>query len=46
VRAVAGRSGARVVTLLASVGAEGASRDYLSLIELDVRRLADALGAR
>lgn len=43
VRHIAERGGARAVTLLPSVGAEPAARDYLSLFELNVQRLASAL---
>jgi ABC-type Zn uptake system ZnuABC Zn-binding protein ZnuA len=41
-RQVAARSGARVVTLAASVGADPEARDYLALFDLDVRRLTEA----
>jgi len=41
---VAASSGARIVTLVPSVGGDPAARDYLELFELDVRRLAEALG--
>jgi ABC-type Zn uptake system ZnuABC Zn-binding protein ZnuA len=40
---VAARSGARVVTLVPSVGGDPAARDYLALFELNVRKVADAL---
>jgi ABC-type Zn uptake system ZnuABC Zn-binding protein ZnuA len=45
---VAARSGARVVTLVPSVGGDPAAPDYLSLLDLNVKRLAEALagGAR
>ena len=44
---VAASSGARVVTLIPSVGGDPQARDYLQLLELNVRRLADVLsGAR
>ncbi|HEV8095569.1 MAG TPA: metal ABC transporter substrate-binding protein [Burkholderiales bacterium] len=46
VRQVAERSGARVVTLVPSVGADPAASDYLALFDLNVKRLAQALGAR
>jgi ABC-type Zn uptake system ZnuABC Zn-binding protein ZnuA len=36
-------SGARVVTLVPSVGGDPAATDYLALFELNVRRVADAL---
>jgi ABC-type Zn uptake system ZnuABC Zn-binding protein ZnuA len=40
---VAAPSGARVVTLIASVGGDPEARDYLQLFELNVRRLTEAL---
>jgi ABC-type Zn uptake system ZnuABC Zn-binding protein ZnuA len=44
---VASSSGARVATLISSVGGDPEARDYLQLFELNVRRLVDALaGAR
>jgi len=43
VRGVAQRSGARVATLVPSVGADPAAFDYLALFDLDVRRIAAAL---
>jgi ABC-type Zn uptake system ZnuABC Zn-binding protein ZnuA len=43
VRRVADATGARVVTLVPSVGAEPAASDYLALFDLDVERLARAL---
>lgn len=43
---VAARSGARVVTLIPSVGGDPEARDYLSLFDLNVKRLTDALAAR
>jgi ABC-type Zn uptake system ZnuABC Zn-binding protein ZnuA len=43
VRQVAGRSGARVVTLVGSVGADAEAGDYLALFELNIRRLTAAL---
>ena len=42
---IAEKSGARVVTLLPSVGGEPAADDYLALFELNVGRLAEALAA-
>jgi ABC-type Zn uptake system ZnuABC Zn-binding protein ZnuA len=44
VRQVAARSGARVVTLVPSVGADPEARDYLALFEINIRRLTAALG--
>jgi ABC-type Zn uptake system ZnuABC Zn-binding protein ZnuA len=41
---VAASSGARIVTLVPSVGGDPEARNYLELFELDVRRLAAALG--
>ncbi len=43
VRQVASRSGATVVTLAPSVGADPVVRDYLDLFEVNVRRLVAAL---
>jgi ABC-type Zn uptake system ZnuABC Zn-binding protein ZnuA len=43
VKQVAARSGARAVTLVPSVGGDPAARDYLSLFDLDVERLREAL---
>jgi ABC-type Zn uptake system ZnuABC Zn-binding protein ZnuA len=44
---VAGPSGARVVTLVPSVGGEPEARDYVTLFDVNVRRLTEALaGAR
>lgn len=43
VNQVAGRSGARVVTLIPSVGGDQEARDYLGLFDLNVRRLTEAL---
>jgi ABC-type Zn uptake system ZnuABC Zn-binding protein ZnuA len=43
VRRVADATGARVVTLVPSVGAEPGASDYLALFDLDVERLARAL---
>ena len=40
---VASLSGARVVTLVASVGGAPEARDYLALFDLDVARLVEAL---
>jgi ABC-type Zn uptake system ZnuABC Zn-binding protein ZnuA len=40
---VAAPSGARVVTLIPSVGGDPEARDYLQLFELNVRRLTEAL---
>jgi ABC-type Zn uptake system ZnuABC Zn-binding protein ZnuA len=44
VRQVAGRSGARVVTLVPSVGADPEATDYLALFAVNIRRLTAALG--
>ena len=41
---VAAPSGARVVTLVPSVGGDPEARDYLTLFDVNVRRLAEALG--
>jgi ABC-type Zn uptake system ZnuABC Zn-binding protein ZnuA len=47
VRQVATRGGARVVTLVPSVGADSAATDYLALFEVNITRLTAALaGAR
>ena len=43
-RRIAEQSGARVVTLAPSVGADADATDYLTLFEVNVRRLAAALG--
>jgi ABC-type Zn uptake system ZnuABC Zn-binding protein ZnuA len=43
VRGVADRAGARVVTLVPSVGGDPAAGDYLALFNLNVARLAEAL---
>ena len=43
---VATRSGARAVILAASVGAEPEARDYVTLFDLNVRRLAETAAAR
>ena len=42
---VAARGGARVVTLPASVGADPDATDYLTLFDLDIRRLVEAAAA-
>jgi ABC-type Zn uptake system ZnuABC Zn-binding protein ZnuA len=42
-RRLAGATGARVVTLAPSVGAEPEARDYIALFDLNVARLAAAL---
>lgn len=44
VRRLADATGARVVTLAPSVGAEPAATDYLALFDVNVERLARALG--
>jgi ABC-type Zn uptake system ZnuABC Zn-binding protein ZnuA len=46
VRHLAGRSGARAVTLVTSVGADPEASDYLALFDVNIRRLTTALGAR
>jgi ABC-type Zn uptake system ZnuABC Zn-binding protein ZnuA len=46
VRQVAERSGARAVTLVPSVGADPEARDYVTLFDVNLRRLIDALGSR
>lgn len=46
VRRVAEATGARLVPLVPSVGADPEATDYLALIELNVTRLARALGER
>jgi ABC-type Zn uptake system ZnuABC Zn-binding protein ZnuA len=43
---VAARSGARTVTLAASVGADPEAADYIALFDLNVRRLVEAAAAR
>ena len=43
-RRLAGATGARVVTLAPSVGAEPEARDYIALFDLNAARLAAALG--
>jgi len=45
VREVAERSGARAVTLVSSVGGDPEARDYLSLFDVNIRRLTEALAA-
>ncbi|HMH50344.1 MAG TPA: metal ABC transporter substrate-binding protein [Candidatus Acidoferrum sp.] len=40
---VAAETGARVITLVPSVGADPEATDYLALFDVNVRRLADAL---
>jgi len=42
---VASRTGARVVTLIPSVGGDPEAPDYLALFDLDIRRLTAALAA-
>jgi ABC-type Zn uptake system ZnuABC Zn-binding protein ZnuA len=42
---VAARSGARVVTLIPSVGGDPEARDYLGLFDLNIKRLTEALAA-
>jgi zinc transport system substrate-binding protein len=42
---VATRSGARAVVLIASVGGDPAARDYLSLFDVNIARLTEALAA-
>jgi len=42
---VAARSGARVVTLIPSVGGDPDARDYVALFDLNIKRLTDALAA-
>ena len=43
VRRIAEQAGARVVTLAPSVGADPEATDYLTMFEVNVRRLAEAL---
>jgi ABC-type Zn uptake system ZnuABC Zn-binding protein ZnuA len=43
---VAVRSGARAVTLIPSVSGDGEANDYLSLFDLNIKRLAEASVAR
>ncbi len=45
VRQVAGRSGARAVTLIPSVGGDPEARDYLALFDVNIRRLTEALAS-
>ncbi len=45
VRQVAARGGARAVTLIPSVGGDPEARDYLSLFDLNIKRLTEALAA-
>jgi ABC-type Zn uptake system ZnuABC Zn-binding protein ZnuA len=45
VRQIAERSGARAVTLVPSVGGDRQAGDYLALFDLNVARLAEALGS-
>jgi len=45
VRRLADATGARVATLVPSVGAEPAATDYIALFDLNVERLAGVLGA-
>ena len=45
VNQVAARGGARVVTLVPSVGGDPEARDYLALFDVNVRRLGAALAA-
>jgi ABC-type Zn uptake system ZnuABC Zn-binding protein ZnuA len=40
---VAARSGARVVTLIPSVGGDPEARDYLALFDVNIKRLTEAL---
>ena len=42
---VAARSGARVVTLIPSVGGDPEAGDYLALFDLNIKRLTEALAA-
>ncbi len=42
---VAARSGARAVTLIPSVGGDPEARDYLTLFDLNIKRLTEALAA-
>jgi len=43
---LAARTGARAVTLIPSVGGDPEAGDYLALFDVNVSRLAQALGAR
>ena len=45
VNQVAARSGARAVVLIPSVGGDTAARDYLSLFDVNIKRLTEALAA-
>jgi ABC-type Zn uptake system ZnuABC Zn-binding protein ZnuA len=45
VRQVAGKSGARVATLVPSVGGDPEAKDYLALFDLNVKRLTEAFAA-
>jgi ABC-type Zn uptake system ZnuABC Zn-binding protein ZnuA len=45
VQQVAGKSGARVATLVPSVGGDPDARDYLALFDLNIKRLREALAA-
>jgi ABC-type Zn uptake system ZnuABC Zn-binding protein ZnuA len=45
-RQLDGRSGARAVTLVPSVGGDAQARDYIALFDLNVKRAAAALTAR
>jgi len=44
-RQLADRAGARVVTLVPSVGGDAAATDYIALFDVNVKRLAAALAA-
>jgi ABC-type Zn uptake system ZnuABC Zn-binding protein ZnuA len=46
VQQVAGRSGARVATLVPSVGGDPEAGDYLALFDLNVKRLTEAFAAK
>jgi ABC-type Zn uptake system ZnuABC Zn-binding protein ZnuA len=46
IRQVTARSGARAVVLIPSVGGDPAASDYLSLFDVNIGRLVEALGAR
>ena len=45
VNQVASRSGARAVVLVSSVGGDQGARDYLSLFDVNITRLTEALAA-
>ena len=45
VNQVAARSGARAVVLIPSVGGDPAAQDYLTLFDVNIKRLAEALAA-